>query len=280
MQPENQPGDLAERLRRMRTAAGLTGDQLAERLGWPAGTGQGKVSKIENRRQAASEDDIKGWARVTGNAGLTDELLDLRSKEHTVQIVWRKGLRSSGATSVQQQRDERTQAATRVRDFDPVLIPGLLQTPEYARGLFERATLLFGQVDVDGAVRARMQRQQVLYTDKTFEFVITEAALHLLPCSRDAMLGQYDRLLTLYLPNVTLGIIPFGRELALPPYNTFNLLDDNLTVETLAGKTEEPGGEASATYQRAFDLLMAEALTGDDARRLIISAAERLRGSV
>ena len=51
-----------------------------------------------------------------------------------------------------------------------------------------------------------MHRQQVLYdTSKAFEFVFTEAALYLLPCSRQVMLGQLDRLLSLGMDNVTLG---------------------------------------------------------------------------
>lgn len=160
-----------------------------------------------------------------------------------------------------------------------MLAPGLLQTPEYARSIFAQAQLLYGHVDVDAAVAARMQRQQVLYnTSKTFEFIMTETALHLLPCSGQVMLGQLDRLLTVAMPHVTLAIIPFGTELPLVPYNSFLLLDDAVVVETLAGRDEE-SGDVAATYRRVFDLLMAEARTGNDARRMITTAAEQLRSN-
>jgi hypothetical protein len=242
--------------------------------------GQGKVSKIENNRQRPSEDDIRGWCNVTGHPELTDELLDLRENERTTTTRWRKGLRASGAASVQVKRDEQTQAARLVRNADPMLVPGLLQTYGYARSVIAQATLLYGPTDVDAAVAARMQRQQVLYdTTKTFEFVFSEAALRMRVCSAEVMLGQLDRLYTLEMPHVTVGIIPFDAELRLMPYNTFTLLDDDLSVETLAGSSEESGGDASAIYHKVFDLLMAEALTGDDARQLIRSAVERLRQS-
>jgi transcriptional regulator with XRE-family HTH domain len=262
----------------LRKAAGLTGDQLAAALGWGEATGRGKVSKIENDRQMPSEDDIRSWVSATGHPELADELLDLRAGMLTKRTRWRQGLRAGGAEGVQEERDRRTREATVIRNAETVLIPGLLQTSEYARGVYAQASLLYGTVDVDVLVRARMQRQDVLYdTSKTFEFVMTEAALLLMPCPRQVMLGQLDRLLSLGMPNVTLGIIPLATELPLVPYNSFLLLDGDLTVETLAGKDEER--DSSALYNRIFDLLMQEARTGDDARRLIAAAAGRLRES-
>jgi hypothetical protein len=86
------------------------------------------------------------------------------------------------------------------------------------------------------------------------------------------MAGQLDRLLSLDLPNVTIGIIPFG-EVALMPFNSFYMLDDEATVETWDGKYQE----RDEVYARIFTMLMDEALTGDEARRLITAAAASLR---
>jgi hypothetical protein len=256
----------------------LTGDQLAEALGWPEATGRGKVSKIENDRQMPSETDIRDWATTCGHPELADELLDVRAGLLVRRTRYRQGLRAGGAADVQQNTDERTREATMFRNVETVMIPGLLQTSEYARAVYAQGSLLFGTVDVDAKVAMRMQRQSVLYdTGKTFEFVMTESALLLMPCSRQVMLGQLDRLLSLGMPNVTLGIIPLATELPLVPYNSFLLLDGDLIVETLAGRDEESAEETSALHNRIFDLLMAEARTGDDARRLIASAADRLR---
>jgi transcriptional regulator with XRE-family HTH domain len=276
-----QPGSLAERLLRLRKEAGLTGAQLAEALGWEEGTGRTKVSKIENGRQLATEADIRAWAQATGHLDQIEDLLDLAASARVVRIRWRQQRLGGGqAAAVQEARDRTTQAATRIRNAENVIIPGLLQTSGYARSIIAQASALYGAVDVDMALQARMQRQQVIYdTSKTFEFVFTEAALYLLPCSRQVMLGQLDRLLSLGMDNVTLGIIPFGTELPLAPYNSFLLQDDDLTVETLAGKDEERAEDAAELYHRIFDLLMTEARTGDDARRLIATAADSLRVS-
>lgn len=276
---ENQPGTLAERLLRLRKSAGLTGEQLARDLGWVEATGRSKVSKIENGRQLPAEDDIRAWADATGHPEQADDLIELRADTLTTHTRWRRQLRSSG-TAVQQERDQHTQAATRIRNFETVLIPGLLQTSGYARSLYMRGSAIYGMTDVDASVQARMQRQQVLYdTSKTFEFMFTEAALRLLPCSPQVMLGQLDRLLSLGMDHMTLAIIPFGVELPMVPYNSFLLLDDNLTIETLTGKYEENAGEEAAMCGRIFDMLMTEARTGDEARQLIMSAAEQLRGN-
>lgn len=280
MYPESQPGSLAERLRRLRLDAGLTGDQLALALSWPEATGRSKVSKIENDRQQPDEDNIRDWARVTGHPELADDLLDLLAGMKVSRKRWRQGLRSEGAAAVQAARNQRTAAATRIRNVETVLIPGMLQTSGYAQAVFESAALLYGAVDVAGAVQKRMDRQQLLYDQsKTFEFITTEAALYLMPCPARVMAGQLDRLLSLSMDNVAFGIIPFTADLALLPINGFLLSDDVLTVETLAGSDEETG-EAAALAHRTFDLLMGEALTGEDMRRLIMRAADRLRSAL
>jgi transcriptional regulator with XRE-family HTH domain len=276
---ESQPGILAERLLRLRRDAGLTGEQLAQTLGWGEKTGRPKVSKIENGRQVPSDDDIRAWAQATGHPELTDDLLELRADMLTTHTRWRRQMRAGGA-AIQQERGQRTQAATRIREFETVLVPALLQTSGYARSIYVRGKALYEMPDVDASVQARMQNQQALYDpSKTFEFIFTEAALLLLPCSPQVMLGQLDRLLSLGMENVTLGIIPFGVELPMVPASSFMLLDDNLTVETLTGKTEENAGEEAEISSRIFDMLMTGARTGDEARQLIMSAAEQLRGN-
>lgn len=272
-----QPGGLAERLFRMRKAAGLTGDQLAEALGWGEKTGRTKVSKIENGHQTPAADDIRAWAQACGHPEQADALLDLLTDVQTVHTRWRRRLRG-GYAAVQEDIDRRTQAAKRIRNAEVAMIPGLLQTASYARSITAAVSAAYGTRDIDAAVQARIGRQGVLYDQsKVFEFIITEAALRLLPCPPHVMLGQLDRLMSMDLPNVTLGIIPFGTELQMMPYNGFLLLDDDLTVETWAGKDEERAGDESAVHARIFDLLMAEAVTGDEARRLIARAAASLR---
>ena len=170
--------------------------------------------------------------------------------------------------------------AKRVRNFEITFIPGLLQTPDYARYRALEAVRLHGAraEDVEATVRERMTRQEVLYdASKTFEFVITEAAFRLLPCPPAVMLAQLDRLMTAStLSNVTLAIIPFGVELAVMPMVGFLAVDDMTIVETFTSADTIPGRE-SAKYEQVFGELMAEAVTGEEARRLTTLAARELQ---
>lgn len=269
-----QPGGLAERLFRIRKAAGLTGDQLAAALGWGK-TGRTKVSKIENGKQTPAADEIRAWAAASGAPERADELLDLLADVQAVHRQWRGQLRH-GHAAVQDDYDRRTRAAKRIRNAAPLVIPSFFQTAGYARAIMTGVADLWGTADVDSAVEARMRRQEALYDQSmTFEFVITEAALRLLPCPPQVMRGQLDRLLSLDLDNVALGIIPMGVELAIMPYSDFLLLDDKAIVEN-AGGADEVGDDESAVYAHIFDGLMAEAVTGDEARRLITAAAADL----
>lgn len=272
----SQPGGLAEQLYRMRKAAGLTGDQLAGALGWGEKTGRTKVSKIENGKQVPSREEVRAWATAAGHAEAADDLLDMLADVQAVHRNWRGQLRR-GHAAIQDDYDRRTREARRFRNAETSVIPGLLQTPGYARAMAAQTAKVWGTSDVAAAVEARLRRQEVLWdTSRTFEFAIAEPALRLLPCPPQVMLGQMDRLLlALDLEHVTIGIVPMGVQLDITPLDGFLLLDDTLISEALGGDNY-PGEEEAAAYARVFDLLMAEALTGDEARRLIAAAAADL----
>ena len=274
MHPTNErlqmPGGLAERLSGMRRAAGLSGARIAADLGWAPS----KVSKIENGNQTPKADDIRAWTAACGHPEAASELLDVLADVQTIHRRWKQRLRG-GLAYVQEDHDRRAREAKRIRSAEILLVPGLLQTAGYARNVLAR--LWPARSDIDEAVAARLRRQEVLYdTGKTFELVTTEAALRTLVCPPQVMLGQLDRLLSMGLANVTLGIIPMGAELDAVPLHGFLLLDDAATVETYDDEYEV-SEEDSEEYGRTFDRLMAEAATGDAARRLITAAASDLR---
>lgn len=271
----NKPGGLAERLMRTRRTAGLTGDQLATRLGWT----RSRVPKLENGRQMPTEADIIAWTGACGQADAAEELLRMLSEAQAVHREWRHRLRS-GHAAVQAEFDTLARGASRIRSFQIMLIPGLLQTPDYARYRALEAVRLHGTDPerVEETVLARMRRQEVLYdTGKTFEFIITEAALRYLLCPPQVMRGQLDRLLGVPgLSHVTFGIIPPARELPIAPMAGFLIADDVTIVETFTSEVTLRG-EESAKYGEIADGLMNEAVTGDEARHLITAAAAELR---
>ena len=272
----NEPGGLAERLTRLRKeAAGLTGVQLAAQLGWP----RSKVPKLENGRQMPSEADITTWAEACGHPEEIPELLELLAEARAVHAQWRHKLRA-GHAALQAEFDKLVRDAKRIRNFEVMVIPGLLQTADYARYRALEAVRLHGtdEADVEKTVIARMRRQEALYdTGKTFEFIICESALRYLLCPPQVMAGQLDRLIGISgLGNVTLAIIPPGVELAVAPMVGFLTVDDLTVVETFTSQDQYIGQE-SAAYDQIADGLIAEAVTGDEARTLITAAIQALR---
>src|SRR5689334_11738277 len=158
----------------------MTGRQFAESLAWPPS----KVSKIENGRQTPTDDDLRAWTQV---AGAESELGALLTSLHTLELQyseWRHLLRA-GHRPPQEQLRAWEQRTRLFRIFEATVVPGLLQTAEYARARFQESVRrLKGPNDVDEAVAARLRRQEILYRPgKTFHVVLPEAALRLRLCS-------------------------------------------------------------------------------------------------
>jgi transcriptional regulator with XRE-family HTH domain len=121
---------LAEALKALRVGAGLSGARLAEMLGWQ----QPEVPKIETRNQFPSAGDIAAWA---GAADATPEtaggLLAVVRGARAGYAAWKDAYRESGAGGAPAGIGELVAQATRIAEFQPGMISGLLQTPEYAR---------------------------------------------------------------------------------------------------------------------------------------------------
>lgn len=274
------PGGLATRLRNLRRDAGKTGYDLAAELGWI----QPKVSKIENGKQLPTPQDVEAWAQACGaDEQATRELHELVAASRALHREWREQVRR-GQASIQHDYDELAQQATLIRNAELTVIPGLLQTRSYARGQAMQGVILHGANpdEIDASVEARMRRQEVLYNEsKRFEFVITEAALRLGWCPAPAMLTQLERLVTVTLgpPHIWFGIIPFGADLPVVAQARFVMFDDMAIVEDYVDEVTYRDDKAE-TFAKAMDLLKAEAVTDDPARRLIARAMEELRRKV
>jgi len=266
---------LGKRLRELRQGAGFSGKQLAESLSWPPS----KVSKLENGRQTPTDDDIRGWAQATSSESETEALL---ASLHTLEVQhaeWQRILRT-GLKPRQQEHIEWDQKTRLFRAFEATVIPGLLQTAEYARFRFaEGIRRLKLPNDVDDAVAARVQRQEILYRlDKRFHFVLTEAALKFRLCPPEVMLGQLDRLISLSaLPNVRLGVIGFQTPYTTSPWHGFWMYDDErVLVETLSAALDLRQPQEIALYGNAFEQLAAVASYGRSARAIINQVIEEL----
>jgi transcriptional regulator with XRE-family HTH domain len=226
---------LGLRLRELRRDARLTGRQLAGSYGWHPS----KVSKIEGGKQTPSEADLDAWAQACGRPELVGDLCaTLRTLEG--QYVEFRRMFRAGQRAYQETRSEIEAETTFTRNFENVFVPGLLQTPEYARArLGEGLADIGASEDLDEAVAARMRRQQVLYrTGRTFHFVVTEAALRYRLCPAEVMAGQLDRLVSVStLKTIRFGVIPFEVQLPVAPVHGFWIYDDRVVhVEHLTAE--------------------------------------------
>lgn len=266
---------LGKRLRELRQAGGLSGRQLAESLSWPPS----KVSKLENGRQTPTDDDIREWTTATQSEQETEALL---ASLHTLEVQhaeWQRILRT-GLKPRQQELIEWDQRTRLFRAFEATVIPGLFQTAEYARYRFaEGIRRLKLPNDINEAVAARVQRQEILYRpDKRFHFVLTEAALKFRLCPPEVMLGQLDRLVSLTaLPNVRLGIIGFETQYATSPWHGFWMYDnERVLVETFSAALDLRQPQEIELYGNAFEQLAAVASYGRSARAIVNKAIDSL----
>lgn len=252
----------------------MTGQQLADSLSWA----RSKVSKIENAYQPPTDDDVRSWCDATNSADQVDSIL---SELHTLQTrhqEWDRVLRG-GMASTQNAVARREKETRLFRGYESGIVPGLLQTPEYASAILERVGKTWGRTDLAEAVAARMRRQEILRnTSKQFRIVITEAVLLYNLCPPDAMAGQLDRLReATTLPNVRFGIIPFDQPLIVTPKHPFGIYDDRLVdVETVSALLQLTQGAEVEAYVAAFDALERAAVHGERARAVLRDAAARI----
>lgn len=270
---------LATRFRQLRAATGLSGNRFAQRLGWA----QSRVSKLETGIQIPTEADIATWVEHThAGADAATELAALLERARVEYSTWKDAYRKAGGAGAKQAGIAQLEReATRIAGFQPAVIPGLLQTPAYARELL---TLPSGPLayaasegDIDAMVAERIKRQGVLYQgDRQVQLVMGEAALHTSVGTVGTLVGQLDRLaMVTGVPGVEVGIIPFTTPML--PVSGFDLYDiDLVVVETLTGEQRLDEPQEVAQYVRFFDQLRDAAATASDAVALIQRVAAQL----
>ncbi|MEZ0023345.1 transcriptional regulator with XRE-family HTH domain [Kitasatospora sp. MAP12-15] len=266
---------LGARLRQLRDDAGLSGRALAAAADWP----HSKISKLETGRQTATEADLTAWAEHTGHPTVAASLhADLRGLE-TQYRSWKRRL-ASGHQVVQHEAGAEERSAGLIRAYEPNVIPGILQTPDYARAVLASGAVLHqSPADTEDAVRERMRRQDLLYErGRRFQFILWEGSLHAQVCSREALRAQLDRLTGLVgLDTVQLGVIPFSATLPLTLRHGFWIHDDtHVTVETINAALWLDSDHDVALYARAWAMYEQVALGGAEAHRLIGRARHAL----
>jgi transcriptional regulator with XRE-family HTH domain len=267
---------LAERLRDLRLDAGLSGQALSAAAGWhPA-----KTSRIEQAKQAPSEDDIRAWCQVCGAEREVPDLIAASRAADSMYIEWRR-LNRGGMRRMQDSRRPLYERTRLFKAYCPSVVPGFLQTPSYAHALLSAITAFRGTPDdVDEAVGARVKRNRIVGTgNHRFALLVEETVLRYRIGGADVMAGQLGCLLeAAALPLVSLGVIPFSAP-SRPawPVEQFTIFDDDrVHVELLSAQVTVTAPSEVTLYVRAFERLAALAVFGEDARGLIASALAAL----
>ncbi|HEV2927793.1 MAG TPA: helix-turn-helix transcriptional regulator [Propionibacteriaceae bacterium] len=195
------------KLRRLRTDIGLSREEAAEAIRASAW----KIHRLENGQVGFKQRDLVDLLERYGvtDPDEIDELLTL-AREANVPGWWQH----YGDVLPQWFRTyvDLESAATLIRTYEGMFVPGLLQTDDYMRAVIRDASLESSE-EVGRRVRLRMARQILLTREHPPRLwaVVDEAALRRPVGGREVMRGQLERLIdATKLPNVTLQVLPFG----------------------------------------------------------------------
>jgi transcriptional regulator with XRE-family HTH domain len=246
-------------LRSLRLTTGLTAEDVAQRLGFS----RSKLSRLENGRRGASQVVILQLCHLYQ----VGEEQRLHLSELAAEGKQRMHRPSFSLPHYDYYIGLEAEAAT-IYDYGLAIVPGLLQTSEYARAIVSIGVPEQEQRIVNERVRSRIARQQLLRSEGApeFEVILDESVLHRVVGGPEVMAGQLRRLLEASeLPNVTIRVVPFDAGTVPAGVNKFVILRfalpsiaDIVLIEDLTSNRwrEDPGEVATyiLTFQTLTDL--------------------------
>ncbi len=270
------PGGVAERLRILRDGTGMTNREFAV----ASGLSEQKTSKLAAGRQRPTKDDIAAWVRACkADQAVAEELHALVAKLPS-RTRSRPARLPRSPVDRFRERTRLTRASTWIRSLQVVIVPDMLQIPDYTKAV--APSLFLGRdladEDVEAVVAENLARQQMLYEPgRRFDFVLHDPMFMHLVGSPGLMLSQWDRVKQLAgAPTVRLGVIPGDRPLRVMPKVPFSLFDDVGVEETMGADVRVEGPNVNVLRQ-AMELSWADALEGAPALELFVWAMARLR---
>lgn len=274
---------LTETLRQLREQAHLTHDQVvAELRKGPGRWSRPKLSRIENRQHGVKPREVEQLLDVYGvtDQELRDWLVELASTAH--ERGWMVDIRKNLPEDFHAFLNWEVALVAR-RVFETLLVPGLLQTAEYARALITGVNPDLTEDEVERRVAARITRQQILTrASPPHLHVILDAGLLERPVGAPlVMRNQLRRLAEATdAPHITIQILPksVGASPALMgPFSVLTLPDPIPDV----GYSEGPGRavyiedrDAVRAFTLRFGILIEQSLSRTDSVALITESAK------
>jgi transcriptional regulator with XRE-family HTH domain len=266
---------LGYELRQLREAAGKTGEEAAAALGWS----DSKISRIETGRIAVTWGDVSDMLDLYGvtDPGVRGPLISL-AREARQQGWWHPYGNLLGrpyATYIGLET-----AAESLRLFEPLTVPGLLQTEPYARAIIRTSTRELGQDEIERRVEVRLRRQDVIFKSEEplrLNVVLDEAALRREAGGPAMMAGQVQRLIEASAhPRVRIQVLTFAQGSHVGMAGSFGIFSfpgdpggDIGFVDTMAGSLFIERRAEVAAARDAFDELSAQALSREDTLALL-----------
>jgi transcriptional regulator with XRE-family HTH domain len=210
--------ELGALLRALRTERGWRAEEVAERLL----VSPSKISRQETGQRGVSQRDIRELCDLYGVEGdQRQHLIDLAS-EGKQRAPWQPtGLPYSTYVGLEAE-------AVSISDYGLCVMPGLLQTPEYARAVVEAMVPKWVPDIVEERVQGRLSRQERILAGPgapSFEAVVDESVLHRVVGSPAIMRTQLEHLLELSeQPAITVRVIPYSAGALPAPNNKFIIL--------------------------------------------------------
>ncbi len=269
-------------LKQFREAAGLTGEQVADQMGWSVA----KVYRIEGDKVRVLARDVARLLKLYGiTGGQADAVLEL-ARMARVKDWWQQ---YSGAIPEWFQFYVGLEAAaSAMQEYNAELVTGLLQTEAYARAVMTAAMRADRDEEMERQIAVRLERQKRLTAPDAPALwaVMNEAVLHRQVGGPQVMAGQLAHIGQLAArPGVTVQVLPFTAGAHPAMLGSFTLMqfpdpaDRNvvyLEAETGALYLEKP--EDVRRYSLMIDYLRAQALGPAESRALIAQLAARPPG--
>ncbi|MGH3721350.1 MAG: Scr1 family TA system antitoxin-like transcriptional regulator [Pseudonocardiaceae bacterium] len=276
-EPTIRSRELGEGLHRAMKDAKLNQKSAAAKLGWS----QSRVSRLLSGKRGGTEVDVSAFLAIVQVTGAERErLLGICREQNTPG--W---LQQHGTRLPQQLRTlvDHEDTAVAIDDYQATLMPGLLQTTDYARALIRQA----GTMPVDETedrVAARLGRQSLFGRERVarFTFYIHEFVLRLPVGGPDVMFEQLQHLLRKATrPYLTLRVVPaaLGGHAAVAGSFTFLEFAEFRPVIYLESETASvflEKREQVAAYRRILGLLAQTALGEGESAELIATLATEL----
>ncbi|HEY3562735.1 MAG TPA: helix-turn-helix transcriptional regulator [Kribbella sp.] len=270
--PPQRRARLGQELRRLRSLAGLSGDQLAARVG----ISQAKVSRIETNVTARpAMDVIARWLdAVVATSEDRERVMSLAEAVVTDISSW-QAIHRGSLEDRQRQLLELDELASDIRHFQPFLVPGPFQTPEYAHAVIESARFSAG-TDVDEAVAMRMKRGARLRDDRDgpqYHVVVTETAARWVPRGNSHLRrAQLEHLvLCAKAPRITLQVILNDAPMEMSPMTGFVWVTYRDPSQAPVVRVETPtvglalgGSDDLATYGVVWDRMLRAAMSPEE----------------